>query len=91
MKKKIITMFVIFAIMAITIGICSYVVEAKKANKEYTLSDYGVSLLIPKEFKQIDKVNNSQVLYLKNEEGIIISATELKGNFWSSRRYRQYK
>ena len=89
MKKYIkifIAIVLILMLITIVLKVCNTIKESKETSKTYALSDYGVSLTVPKGFSKIQALNNSQVLYLKDDDGLIINVTELKGDFWKSRR-----
>ncbi len=90
MYKKLRTLtilIIILMIIYIVLKIGFSLLESRKTDKTIALSDYGVSITVPYTFSKISGLNSSHVLYLKDEDGIYISVTELKGDFWESRRH----
>ena len=81
MKKKIILSIVIIVLIIIAI-----LIICNALNKDrFKLSDYGVSIKLSSDFKRYKGNNASHLLYAKNDKtGITVSATELRGDFWSS-------
>ena len=77
-------------IIGIIIGLLIIAVALKvilmfKSSTKYALGDYGVTITVPKEFARYKTSNDSQLLMLKDEsKGLTISATQLRGDFWTS-------
>ena len=85
--KKYMKIAIVIISIALIIVATFVIFRSNKTEKEYHLSDYGVTIKVPKSFKKASTLNSSHILQLKDDEGLIISVTELKGDFWSSRRY----
>ncbi len=85
--NKYIKIAIVIVVIALIIGATFVILNSNKEEITYQLSDYGVSIKVPKTFKKAATLNSSHILQLQDEDGLIVSVTELKGDFWSSRRY----
>ena len=79
--KIIIGIIIVLLIIAIALKI----IIMLKSSNDYALGNYGVTITVPKEYTRYKTTNDSQLLMLKDDsKGLTISATQLRGDFWSS-------
>ena len=76
--KNTIKLTVILAIILIIVLIIRFRMSLYTT---YTLGDYGVQITALNKFVSVDPGNN--LLTLENDDGIVINAIALKGDFWS--------
>ncbi len=84
MPKEIKTAIIILLALSIVALVLS-LLASLSTEETYDIGNYGVTIKVPDEYIRYKNNNDSQLLFLKNKEkGITISATQLRGNFWSS-------